>query len=188
MKSKHAAIELSMTTIVVVVLSLTLLIMGFVLVRSVMCGAIDATKSVNVQVKDQINSLFGSTGGEVQCLGSAGDPITIVPGRDNVIRCIIKAPSTNTYYFSITPNSDFTPDKSILNDANDWITVQKSIQVGPGDTEAKPIITINLPKEAPEGNLALDIKVTKGASRDLVWSSRLSYTISRVGLVQSALC
>ena len=39
MISKKGAIELSMTTIIVVVLSLALLIMGFVLIRNIMCGS-----------------------------------------------------------------------------------------------------------------------------------------------------
>ena len=55
MKSKKAAIELSMTTIVVVVLSLTLLIMGFILVRSIMCTAIGLTSDVGDKAKKQVN-------------------------------------------------------------------------------------------------------------------------------------
>ena len=56
LKGKKAAIELSMTTIIVVVLSLTLLIMGFILVRTIMCGAIGFTGDINDKVEKEIQS------------------------------------------------------------------------------------------------------------------------------------
>ncbi|MFA6023324.1 MAG: hypothetical protein WC781_04510 [Candidatus Pacearchaeota archaeon] len=187
MKSKKAAIELSMTTIVVVVLSLTLLIMGFVLVRSVMCGAINSTKQINDKMKDEINNLFGSTGGEVQCLGSKGDPVALVPGRTNVIGCIVRPESENTYYFKVTPSTEFT-DPKIIDRVEDWLSVETTYVIGPGDEDPKKVIELNIPSDAPNGRLALNIEVRKGSTKDLVWSQRLSYTVTNVGIVRSALC
>src|SRR3989338_3676011 len=63
LKRKSGAIELSMTTIIVVVLSLTLLILGFVFVRSIMCGAIGFTEEINSKVNREIQNLFETSGG-----------------------------------------------------------------------------------------------------------------------------
>src|SRR3989338_8114558 len=101
MRNNKAAIELSMTTIVVVVLSLTLLIMGFVLVRSIMCSAIGLTDEIGGKAKDRVNELFESTGGEIQCIGSTGSPVAMAPGQLNIIYCGIKAPATAEYKFDI---------------------------------------------------------------------------------------
>jgi hypothetical protein len=72
---KRGAMELSMSTVVIVVLALTMLIMGFILIRSIMCGAIGLTGDINNKVSDQINSLFGSQGGEIVCIGEGGGSV-----------------------------------------------------------------------------------------------------------------
>jgi hypothetical protein len=59
MNNKGGAIEMSMTTIVVVVLSMSLLIMGLVLVRSIFSGAQDISELTEEQVKGKIRGLFG---------------------------------------------------------------------------------------------------------------------------------
>lgn len=189
MNNKTAAIELSMTTIVVVVLSLTLLIMGFVLVRSVMCTSINIVGTTGDYAKGAINDLFGSTGGEVQCLGGKGDPVSLFPGKNNIISCGIRAESESTYYFKIEP-SDTTTDSKILPYLEDWMDIENEFTVGPGDDDPKKVIEMNIPKNAPLGRIALNIEVRKGTgtTRDLVWSQKLNYIVTNVGIVRSALC
>ena len=60
LKSKKGAIELSMTTVVVIVLSMTMLILGLTLVRSIFKGATDSVDSINDKVKAQIANLFAN--------------------------------------------------------------------------------------------------------------------------------
>lgn len=57
-KNKKAAIELSIGTIVVIVLAMTMLILGLVLVRSIFTGATDSVDILNEQVKGEITNLF----------------------------------------------------------------------------------------------------------------------------------
>lgn len=182
---KKAAIELSMTTIVVVVLSLALLIMGFVLVRSIMCGAIGLTEEINEKVKSQINSLFGSTaGGEVTCLG-AGEPITMIAGQGNWIICGVRAEEEANYEFKVTvdPSSDIPPAT-----VNQWITNhQKTVLVGPNDREPiKKIVKLNVPKTAPEKDIELNLEVRRAG--DLIWQQTLSYRIEQAGAIKGFLC
>lgn len=56
---KKGAIEMSIGTIVVIVLSMSMLILGLVLIRGIFSGATDITEMTNTQLKDQVSKLFG---------------------------------------------------------------------------------------------------------------------------------
>ena len=59
-QNKKAAIELSIGTIVVIVIAMSILILGLVLVRNIFTGATDNVGELNNKVKDQIKGLFQS--------------------------------------------------------------------------------------------------------------------------------
>ena len=81
---KRGALELSIGTIVIIVLAMTMLILGMVLVRSIMCGAVGLTGEINKNVKGEIDRLFQSTGGEVVCVGGGEEAVTLIPGKVNI--------------------------------------------------------------------------------------------------------
>lgn len=58
MRNKSGALEMSIGTIVVIVLSMSMLILGMILVKNIFGGATDNVLSMNDNVKDQINKLF----------------------------------------------------------------------------------------------------------------------------------
>jgi len=58
MVNKKGAIELSMTTVVVIVLAMSMLILGLVLIRTIFTGATQNVVSINENVKAQIDKLF----------------------------------------------------------------------------------------------------------------------------------
>ncbi len=58
LKNKHAAMELSMSTIVVVILSVTFLVLAIVLIKDIFSGAKNAVNLSNKQLISQINKLF----------------------------------------------------------------------------------------------------------------------------------
>jgi len=55
---KKGAIELSIGTIVIIVLAMSMLILGMVLVKNIFSGSSENVLQMNDQVKDQINKLF----------------------------------------------------------------------------------------------------------------------------------
>jgi hypothetical protein len=57
-KNKKAALELSMTTIVVLVLAMSMLILGLVLVKTIFSGAKYNVEQMNQKVEDEIGKLF----------------------------------------------------------------------------------------------------------------------------------
>ena len=58
MKSKTAAIEMSVGTIVTIVLLMTTLILGLVLVRNIFSSSVENINSIDQAVKSEINKLF----------------------------------------------------------------------------------------------------------------------------------
>jgi len=189
---KRGAIELSMTTVIVVVLSLTLLIMGFVLIRNIMCGAVTLTQDINDRVKEQVNGLFGSTSGsEIACLGQGSEAISIFPDNENWIMCSIRAPESASYQFNLRVNDALTDKRvgSVL--INRWLlTKENKFNVAPGDDDPRKITRFNIDSNAPEGQIAIDIEVTKSGlgSDNLVYSRTLSYQVTRKGAIRSIIC
>jgi hypothetical protein len=62
MKNKKGAIELSIGTIVIIVLAMSMLIMGLVLVRNIFQGATYNVEQLNKNVESEINKLFNERG------------------------------------------------------------------------------------------------------------------------------
>jgi len=62
-KSKKAAIELSIGTIVIIVLAMSMLILGLVLVKTIFTGAQYNVDTINEKVQGEINKLFEESGG-----------------------------------------------------------------------------------------------------------------------------
>lgn len=57
-KNKKGALELSVGTIVIIVLAMTMLIFGFVLVKSIFTGATDSVDTLNEKTRNEISKLF----------------------------------------------------------------------------------------------------------------------------------
>ncbi|MFH0808666.1 MAG: hypothetical protein V1888_03585 [archaeon] len=58
MRGKRGAIELSIGTIVIIVLAMSMLILGLVLIKNIFSGSSENILQMNDKVKDQINKLF----------------------------------------------------------------------------------------------------------------------------------
>lgn len=180
---RHAALELSIGTVVIVVLGVTMLIMGLVVTRNIMCGAVGMTDDINSKVRAELNKLFAENEGEVTCIG-AGDAVKMAPGKENNIYCAVKAPQQAQYAFTATRYDlqGVSADK-----LRQWLTTSSSeFPIAPNDRDAKKVLRIKVPENAPEGNLHLDIQVKKEAQ--LISTQNLDFEISRIGFIRSAAC
>lgn len=83
--NRKAALELSIGTIVVIVIGMSMLILGLVLVRTIFSGSTKSVNDLNEQVQSEILDLFDDNSGNlVVQLGSA-DTAKVKPGdRFNV--------------------------------------------------------------------------------------------------------
>jgi hypothetical protein len=183
-KSKKAAIELSMTTIIVVVLSLALLTLGFVLVRNIMCSSINTITNVNELSDSQIRDLFGAQGGEIQCVGEK-DVLPVYAGKTNYIKCIISASEVADYEFKIEINEVYStiPKDTIKK----WLVEGgKFDNIAPGDKKSKQVGVLRVPDNAPDGDISLDLIITK--NNEDFETDTLNFKVSRTNLINSALC
>ncbi len=180
---KRGAFELSMTTVVILVIAMVMLALGLVMVRRIMCGAIGLTSTINQKIHDKINQMFEAEGGEVQCIGAGTETVYLIPGKVNYIYCGINAPKDAEYIISI---------ESITDDAKDWIYGSEGWKgtVSPGDTQPKKILRLKIPKDAPEIPVIIHIKVTKnedGESKHVA-TLDLDFQVKRIGGLRGAIC
>ena len=107
-KNKKAAIELSVGTIVIIVIAMTMLIMGIVLVRNIFGGATASVTSLNDKVKSEIASLFTEEGEKIVIYGAGADrTIKIKRGTESfgfVISALADRTSNPTTGASTTRN------------------------------------------------------------------------------------
>lgn len=182
---KKGALEMSIGTIVIIVIAITMLILGIVFVRSVMCGALGLTGDLNDKVRSEIEELFGTTGGEVQCLGSSGEAVKIIPGKVNNIWCGINAKGGEADY-SITLTS-YQGTDSTKSEIKSWIITESwQGKVGPEDKEPKKVIRLDIPEGAAEERIILQVTVKK--DNQLISTQDLDFDISRAGFFRATMC
>lgn len=185
--SKSGAIEMSIGTIVIIVIAITMLVFGIVFVRNVMCSAISLTAQTSDGAKSEITKLFGATGNEVQCIGSAGESVALTPGRMNIIYCGVKAKVAAQYSIDVTKivAGSGIPDAKLQS----WIVAGEKSWTGavsPGDDVPKKILRLNIPDDAPEENIIVSVEIKK--DNQVISSQDLDLAIKRAGLIKSAMC
>lgn len=193
MKSnKSGALELSVSTIVVVVLSVTLLIMGMVLVRNIMCSATGLTDDINTKVQGQIEALFGAQSGEVACIGAGSDAVQMVPGKVNTVYCGINAPRRAEYKIELVEVTSVPSGIQASQVKNSWfITSADMAVVSPGDKSPQKFLRVNVPDDAPEGRLVMRVSISKREGSEAfqqVRTQTLDFDIRREGLVRATVC
>ena len=82
MKNKKAALELSIGTIVIIVIGMTMLILGMVLVKNIFFGATESVNILNDKVKASIVNLFGDENKEVIIMLGQDKTAKIKAGSD----------------------------------------------------------------------------------------------------------
>ncbi len=186
MKNKKAAFEMSMTTIIVIVMAVVMLILGLVFIRTIMCGAMNIATTTLEGAQSEINKLFGEERGEeVTCIG-VRTPIDIIPENYNIIGCGFqpKVQTTYTYSFTITSAKDISGQNI---DTTGWITesLTGTKSVGPGTTEYATF-AIRPPDNAPEGMIVIEVEVKKGGQT--IASPTMRLNIKRAGWLQQSVC
>lgn len=186
---KRGAFELSVTTIVIIVIAMVLLILGLFLVRKIMCGAMMIASETLEGARRQISSVFSEQAGEIRCMGSAGtNPITIVPDRLNVIGCLYSPDVSTTYILNIT-SAKFKPKgKPTETDAISWFTRtthKKTVQAGDNDIGG---VTVRPPKGTSAGTLIVEVKITKEGSNEVPYVDTLEFDVRSLGFLRETMC
>ncbi len=190
-KGKKSAFEMSVTTIVVLVIAMIMLILGIMLVRKIMCGGMNIAEETLSGAKTQISKLFSEQTGEIRCAGSAGSSIiTLVPNRANSIGCICSPDILTTYTLNII-EAKFTPKGSTQpQDAKNWFvttTYQKTIKAGESEAIG---VTVRPPKGTPTGNLVVKVEITiqpQGGTTETI-EDTLTFEVKTLGFLRETAC
>lgn len=186
MKNKKAAFEMSITTIIVIVISVVTLILGLVFVRTIMCQAINVAETTIEGAQNEINKLFGEGGSEeVTCVG-VKQPLDIVPETYNVVGCGFKPGAQTTYNYKFTITSAKDINNQNMN-TQGWITesLTGTKTVGPGKTEYATF-AIRPDENAPEGLIVIEAQISKAGQ--VIASPTMRLNIKRIGWLQESVC
>jgi len=156
--NKKAAMELSMSTIVILVLAMSMLILGLVLVKSIFTGAKYNVDTMNTKVQNEINKLFVED--EKMVIYLANKKLDIKQGEDWGVAFAIKnlipnVMGSNKFKYEVEVNMDSVELKNScgglsIKEAESYIKAGKSssMSLNPGET-GYDIIRFSIPEGAP---------------------------------------
>ncbi len=184
---KKGAMELSISTIVIIVIALTMLILGIVLVRSIMCSAIKLTAQTGDAAQAEVNKLFEANGGEIQCIGNEGAPVTLTPGKTNIISCGIRADVQAEYEITLKEIWSLEKNAITTSQFNNWVKTDKwKGPVAPNDKLAKKVVILELPKDAPIVSIMMQVIAKREGV--VISTQDLNFKISDLGIIRAAMC
>jgi hypothetical protein len=186
-RGKKAAIELSVGTIVIIVIAVTMLILGIVFVRSIMCSGIQITENLDEGVKNEINDLFGADEIGVNCMGEGGQEVSIGTGGRRPIACIIKTEEQKEYNLRADIEDSLKgTSKAIIE--REWVLDQDwRGAVAPGKDHEAVVMMLDIPIDAPTTTLKLRITATDTTTGKE--TTHISYIdIVPVGFFRTSMC
>jgi hypothetical protein len=168
MKNKNAQMEMSVGTIVTIVLLVTLLILGIVLIKNIFTSAKGVVDLTDEQLRNEVNKLF-----------SEDSKISIYPGTrmleikqestDGVgfgiknLQEGVSGENTFSYAVSASDVSDCGVTKEV---AEDWITVgqaEEDLAIPVGDAIVRKVL-FRIPVGAPLCTARFKVEVKVGAT------------------------
>jgi hypothetical protein len=195
-KNKKAAFEMSITTIVILVIALSMLIFGMIFVRNMMCSGMDIMTDVTKGTQKEIDSLFSTRGGEVVCLGEGNEVQDVYPSNElQKAFCAFNVVTSTSFHFTVHPEQAtivFKDPTSSLNDANvrAWLhsalPPDGNIGVIANSETLVPIIYMQIPKGTDQISFKVPFTVQKTGG--IAENRMMTFQIKSVGAVQGAIC
>jgi len=186
--NKRGGMELSMSTIVIIVIAIIILIFGIIFGRNIMCSGIRATDAIDTAVMNQIRDLFGSDTIGVSCQGEEGSYVKLATGRRVSIVCGFKVQDNLKYSIKVDDPMILSGSEreKPLNKA--WILTRGwDGYVKPGSIVYQPILTLKLPSDAPKNSVIVDIDVTN-VDTGVIDSKTIMFDIEPLNFIQTTMC
>ena len=182
MKNKKAAMEMSVGTIVTIVLLMTVLILGLVLVRTIFAGAKGAIDGITKEVENEITKLFAEDNSRKIVVYPTSRSIVIKKGTDNLgfgfsIRNIKQ--EEEVFSYEITATEISCNMKS--DEAENMISLGRkgsNIALPPGDFMVDPIfVRFNIPDSAPPCEIRYNLQVKEKSGNTYAPTQGIDLTI-----------
>jgi hypothetical protein len=182
---KKGAMELSISTIVIIVLAMSMLIFGLMLVRTVFEGGDEAITSINRAVVAETEKIFGDSNAKIAIVpttrkvtlkqGSLGGGFSLsIKNIENREKTFSYEVFVDESFDSETRCAGFSKQE-----INDWLDLNSgSFSLGRGQKLDQPeLISFTLPSDAPLCSIPFRIRVSSEGS---------SYATSSVSLIVEA--
>ena len=167
MKSKKAAMEMSVGTIVTIVLLMSVLILGIFLVQKIFSSSANAIDTIDSEVQNQITQLFSDKAGKIAVYPTSRE--VVIKKKDDLKGFAFSVRNNDIEIAEFTYNvyakdvskcgSSFTKERAdsyLLNE-------EGSFSLGPGDTMTKPeIVKFDLDESTPPCTMVYYLEVYKG--------------------------
>ncbi|MBU1136233.1 MAG: hypothetical protein ABIG37_02030 [Nanoarchaeota archaeon] len=185
MKTKKAALELSIGTIVIIVLAMTMLILGIVFVRNIMCSGIIISDKITSGVESEIIGLFGSKDYGLKCMGEGGQEIKLGDGGRRQVVCITNSDSETQYSLKLK-NIESLSGVSTPN-VEKWVVDSgwKGI-VSPGQ-KTITVVVLDVPKKVSDTSLKIEIE-EENLNTNAKQTHVLYIDVTHVGILSNAVC
>ncbi len=171
MKNKHAAMEMSVGTIVTIVLLMTVLILGLVLVRTIFKGATENISSIDTAVKSEISKLFTEDDSRKIVLLPQSKLIKIQKGNQDYLGFAFAVRNLEStggkFQYTVEVNDPNIRDKCEINaaEAEQWIQAGGAgeFELAPGDSNSQDPIWVRylIPENAPPCLIRYAVNIKK---------------------------
>lgn len=167
---KKAQMQMSVGTIVTIVLLMTVLILGLVLVRTIFSGAVENINSIDQAVKNEINKLFSEDDSRKIVVYPSTRIITIKKGNQDFLGFAFSIRNLETtegeFTYNVFVNDPDIRQKCNINvqEAEGWIKAGKSgkVNIPPGDLMLDPeFVRFLIPDNAPPCLIRYGVNVKK---------------------------
>jgi len=166
-KTKKGAIELSISTIVIVVLAMSMLILGLVLIKDIFEGTKYNVKELNKQVEAEINKLFNEKGDKVVIYLPDKNTIEIAQGKSFGVAFGVRntaegETAPGKFSYKVEASDIQTGCKLTLAQANEYIILgaKGSFDLSPGKSHSDSF-KIQPPESAPLCQVKYYLSVVK---------------------------
>ena len=167
---KKAQMQMSVGTIVTIVLLMTVLILGLVLVRTIFSGAVENINSIDQAVKNEINKLFSEDDSRKIVIYPSTRIITIQKGNQDFLGFAFSIRNLETtegeFTYNVFVNDPNIRQKCNINvqEAESWIKAGKSgkVTIAPGNLMLDPeFVRFLIPDNAPPCLIRYGVNVEK---------------------------
>ncbi|MBU2638945.1 MAG: hypothetical protein KJ955_08270 [Nanoarchaeota archaeon] len=161
---KKGAIEMSMTTIIIVVIGVTLLVLGIRFVVSTMSGITEQQEGIQAMSEQKLAEMFGQS---EKALSLPKAKLEIDQGDTGSVTVYVRNPSSETLTLKYKVNLDSSP--SGMDRAVDWVTWTKSGRPTASGKGYEDTLSIDVPNTAKVGNyrFTMEIDCTGISNEDL---------------------
>lgn len=173
MRNKKAAMEMSVGTIVTIVLLMSVLVLGIFLIRQIFKSGTGAIDNVDAQIQSEINKLFANEEKSLITYPNS-EEIVVKRGDDpkGFAFVLRNEDGGNVQSYTYNVSASIIPPKCgslTIEEANRYVSVSATqFEVGRGDTINK-MVRFDVPKNAPACSIyyILKIKGDKGQLEEI---------------------